>query len=62
MSKKGIAILDEPQQKMGVEVAGAPSQEEIAVRAHELFIQRGGVSGHELEDWLLAEQELREKR
>ena len=62
MSKKGIAVLEEPQQKMGVEVAEAPSQEEIAVRAHELFIQRGGVSGHELEDWLQAEQELQQKR
>jgi len=34
---------------------------QIAHRAYELFLQRGGVHGHDLEDWLAAESELREK-
>jgi len=30
----------------------------IAKRAYELYLQRGSVSGHELDDWLAAEAEL----
>ena len=33
--------------------------QEIRVRAYELFEQRGREDGHELEDWLQAEAELR---
>ena len=36
-----------------------PSQEEIARRAYELFEQRGRQAGHDLEDWLEAERQLR---
>ncbi|HEY7375842.1 MAG TPA: DUF2934 domain-containing protein [Polyangia bacterium] len=32
--------------------------EAIAKRAYELYLQRGSVSGHELDDWLEAEAEL----
>ena len=35
-----------------------PSREEIARRAHELYLQRGGEHGKDLEDWLKAEKEL----
>jgi len=38
------------------------SQEEIARRAYEIFQRRGGSPGHETEDWLQAEKELREGR
>jgi hypothetical protein len=37
---------------------GRPTQEQIANRAYELFLQRGSVSGYELDDWLQAEAEL----
>ena len=37
---------------------GRPTQEEIAVRAHQIFEQRGSEPGHEVEDWLQAEREL----
>jgi Protein of unknown function (DUF2934) len=37
---------------------GRPSQEAIAKRAYELFLQRGSVPGYELDDWLQAEAEL----
>jgi hypothetical protein len=36
----------------------APTQEAIAQRAYELFLQRGSVPGYELDDWLQAEAEL----
>lgn len=35
-----------------------PSAEAIAKRAYELYLQRGSISGYELEDWLQAEAEL----
>ena len=38
--------------------AGGPTEKDIAGRAYQLFIQRGGVHGHDREDWLLAEREL----
>lgn len=34
-------------------------EEEIRGRAYELFEARGGEVGHELEDWLQAEEEIR---
>jgi hypothetical protein len=42
----------------GRRAAPAPSSEAIAKRAYELYLQRGSISGYELEDWLQAEAEL----
>jgi len=36
----------------------SPQNEAIAKRAYELYLQRGSVAGHELDDWLEAEAEL----
>ena len=33
--------------------------ERVAARAHELYVSRGRADGHEVEDWLQAESELR---
>jgi hypothetical protein len=35
------------------------SEQEIRQRAYEIYLERGGQPGSELEDWLLAEGELR---
>ena len=35
-----------------------PSQEAIASRAYEIYQQRGGSDGNDVEDWLRAEREL----
>ena len=41
---------------------GAPlTIEEIRQRAHQIFMARGGTSGTELDDWLRAEQELKQE-
>jgi len=34
-------------------------EDEIARRAYDLYVERGGTPGHELDDWLTAERELR---
>lgn len=39
----------------------APTREEIALRAYEIYLERGAAPGHELEDWTRAERELMEK-
>jgi Protein of unknown function (DUF2934) len=61
INKKTIAIAEVPVPQKVSGLALNPSEQEIAARAHELFLQRGAESGHELEDWLQAERELREK-
>jgi hypothetical protein len=35
---------------------------EIARAAYELYLQRGGADGHDLDDWLKAEAILRQRR
>lgn len=37
-----------------------PAREDIEQRAYELYLARGAMDGHALEDWLQAERELRE--
>jgi hypothetical protein len=36
----------------------APSDEEIRRRAYEIYLERGGLPGDEIDDWLRAEREL----
>ena len=39
-----------------------PTAEDIRQRAQEIFLARGGTPGKELDDWLRAEQELKQQR
>jgi len=39
-----------------------PSEQEIARRAHELYLKRGGERGKDVEDWARAEKELSDER
>ena len=36
-----------------------PSQEQIARRAYEIYLSRGGAHGNHVDDWLQAERELK---
>jgi hypothetical protein len=36
----------------------SPSHEQIRLRAYEIYLERGGLAGNELDDWLQAEREL----
>jgi hypothetical protein len=38
-----------------------PRREEIELRAYQIYVERGGALGQDLEDWLQAENELLEK-
>ena len=41
---------------------GTPTAEEIAHRAYEIYLSRGGAPGADVDDWLQAERELTAKR
>ena len=38
-----------------------PTKNQIEARAHELYLQRGCEYGHDVDDWLIAEKELKER-
>ena len=40
---------------------GHSTREEIELRAHQIYVERGGAHGQDVEDWLQAERELLEK-
>jgi hypothetical protein len=39
-----------------------PTREEIALRAYEIYLERGGTPGNELDDWTRAERELLQQK
>ena len=54
--------MNNPTEKSQPEtVPDAPIREEIELRAYQIYIERGGAHGQEMEDWLQAERELVEK-
>jgi hypothetical protein len=40
---------------------GHLTREEIELRAHQIYVERGGAHGQDVEDWLQAERELLKK-
>jgi hypothetical protein len=39
-------------------MAKSPTAEEIALRAYQIYLERGATPGNEFEDWIQAEREL----
>jgi hypothetical protein len=51
-----------PKRQAGAKMTAiSVSHDEIACLAHKYWAERGGQHGHDAEDWLRAEQELRGK-
>lgn len=59
MSKKLKSSL--PAARKSRPTQSTPTHEEIALRAYEIYLERGSTPGHDLEDWIRAERELLEK-
>jgi len=58
--------MNNPTEKSALEsrtqtVPGAPAREEIELRAYQIYVERGGTHGQDVDDWLQAERELVEK-
>jgi hypothetical protein len=47
------------QQKSPLKTDAPTMEEQVRIRAHEIWVERGGEGGSELDDWLLAEEEIR---
>ena len=52
----------EHPQEPSDEMVGVAFPDAVAVRAYELFQERGREPGHDVDDWLRAEQELQGAR
>ena len=50
--------LSAPAQRTSAQTA-ALIEEEIALRAYEIYLERGKTDGNDMDDWLQAEFELR---
>lgn len=50
-------VPDSPSVELQIGKNG-PTSDEIRWRAHEIYMERGGTDGADLEDWLQAEREL----
>ncbi|MGA8310557.1 MAG: DUF2934 domain-containing protein [Terriglobales bacterium] len=53
-----------PPKKLTATATSEPQkiEHEIRLRAHQLYVARGRENGHEVEDWLRAEEELTRKK
>jgi hypothetical protein len=49
-----------PAKAMEAPIEALPLEERIQRRAYELYVERGNQSGSELDDWLQAEQEVKQ--
>jgi hypothetical protein len=55
-----LVVRSDPLQSHAEDTSAnhTPSREEIRLRAYEIHLERGGLPGSELDDWLKAEREL----
>ena len=54
--------MNNPTEKSQPEtVPSAPIREEIELRAYQIYLERDGAHGQDVEDWIQAERELVEK-
>ena len=47
-----------PKSKKAVAQKSKPTQDQIATRAYEIYLERGATPGDPMQDWLQAEREL----
>jgi hypothetical protein len=59
MSERSLT-MSTPRHARELTTEDLPVEERIRERAYDLYVQHGGQSGSELEDWLQAETEIRE--
>jgi hypothetical protein len=57
-SKSASTPAPKKTSKRAITVAPKPSNEEIALRAYQIYLERGSTPGDPMQDWLQAEREL----
>jgi len=58
MSSKATTLQAPPATDKAVRTASRPTEDQIALPAHQIFLERGATPGSDLDDWLQAEREL----
>ena len=58
MAKNGKRHRERHEAVSHINVDPATQREQIEERAYAKFCERGGTPGHDVEDWLAAEQEI----
>jgi len=56
MSSKVTTLQAPPATDKAVRTTSIPTEQQIAFRAHQIFLERGATPGLELDDWLQAER------
>ena len=61
-----MSITSKPKMKSSEDnqpqtARGGPAHEEIEIRAYQIYLERGGALGQDVDDWLQAERGLIEK-
>jgi hypothetical protein len=56
-----VAVAADRVPKARIDAATDISEHDIARRAYDLYLTRGSEPGHDVEDWLQAERELRSR-
>ncbi len=51
-------VIASPQKKLSAVAKIKPTQDEIALRAYHIYLERGCTPGNPLDDWVRAEREL----
>ncbi|HMS82204.1 MAG TPA: DUF2934 domain-containing protein [Nitrospira sp.] len=59
--KSDVATQPKATTKRRTKILAQPTQEEIAKRAYDIYLSRGGPEEQAERDWLQAERELRER-
>jgi hypothetical protein len=53
-------VIASPQKKQSAAAKIKPTQDEIALRAYHIYLERGCTPGNPFDDWVRAERELTE--
>ena len=61
-SVEPLAVVEMRKDAPVGSLPGTSLEEEIRRRAYELFLERGATPGHESEDWIIAEREVRSRQ
>jgi hypothetical protein len=61
-SVESLAVVESRQDAVGGDLPVSNVEEEIRRRAYELYLERGRTPGHEREDWITAEREVRSRQ
>jgi len=58
VQRRAESQMSEETEEAGPVSVQRPTPAQIAARAYQIYLERGRISGHDMDDWLQAEYEL----